>query len=200
MEATSDELLLESIRSGTRLDEALKTIYRDYFKILAPFVTNNNGSFEDAEDVFQETIISFITIVRNGKFRGQSSVKTFLYSINRNTWLNRLKKKKKTTRREMLYTASMPVMEFREELAVQREQVRAQVTELLEKLGLVCQKILVQYYYDDLPVRQITANLGMNPQVVKNKKCKCQKELTDMIRNNPDLNKNLRELLLSSMN
>jgi RNA polymerase sigma factor (sigma-70 family) len=62
--------------------------------MLENYVLNNNGSRDDAADVIQETIVAFIEIVEQGKFRGDSSIKSFLFAITRNVWLTELRKKR----------------------------------------------------------------------------------------------------------
>ena len=76
-----DEELLAAIRQGSELDKAIKSIYREHFESMAWLVKNNNGSQQDAEDIFQEVLVSFIGLVQKDKFRGESTVKTFLFSI-----------------------------------------------------------------------------------------------------------------------
>jgi RNA polymerase sigma factor (sigma-70 family) len=58
---------------------------------------NYGASEQDAEDVFQETVIAFIDIVQKGKFRMESSIKTFLVSVARNIWRNEVKRSKDRT-------------------------------------------------------------------------------------------------------
>ena len=200
MKTPDDHPLLENILSGQELGNSIKTIYRRYFKTAAAFVINNKGSFQDAQDNFQETLISFITIVRNQKFRFESGIGTFLFAINRNKWMNTLKHRRQSMSREKVFSGQSPIIYYDNDLKLQREQVRVQVCRLLGKLGMTCKKILIQYYYEDLPVKQITANLHMNPQVLKNKKCKCQKQLSAMIRKDQQLSRNVKELLLTSLN
>lgn len=48
-----------------------------------------------SEDLLSETFVNAITSIRN--FKGQSSVKTWLFSIARNLWLQKLRKEKPTT-------------------------------------------------------------------------------------------------------
>ncbi|MDX5475784.1 MAG: RNA polymerase sigma factor, partial [Bacillaceae bacterium] len=45
-----------------------------------------------SEDILSDTFVSAITSINT--FKGHSSVKTWLFSIARNTWLQRLRKEK----------------------------------------------------------------------------------------------------------
>ena len=95
-----DSELVANLRAGKRMDETIKTIYRNHFDSLSWYVMNNSGSRQDAEDVFQEVVVAFIDLVQKDKFRGESTVKTFLYSLNRHTWLNELKRRGRALARE----------------------------------------------------------------------------------------------------
>ena len=81
---TTDAELLAKLRSGSRMDDAIKSLYRSYFDSLGWYVMNNNGSRQDAEDVFQDVVVSFIDLVQKDKFRGESSIKTFLFALRKN--------------------------------------------------------------------------------------------------------------------
>ena len=54
-----DSELVANLRSGKRMDETIKAIYRNHFDSLSWYVMNNSGSRQDAEDIFQEVVVSF---------------------------------------------------------------------------------------------------------------------------------------------
>src|SRR4051812_40954023 len=99
----SDNSVLEILRSGKAPDEAIRQLYRSQFAATKAYIKQNNGSDEDAEDIFQEVILSFIELVKKDKFRGESSIATFLFSITRHTWLNELKKRGRSKLRDLKF-------------------------------------------------------------------------------------------------
>ena len=88
-----DSELISGLSSKEGLDEAVRVMYRSYYEMSRIYILNNKGQEEDAEDIFQEVVVTFIDLVQKNKFRGESSVRTFLYSLTRHAWLNELKKK-----------------------------------------------------------------------------------------------------------
>src|SRR5579885_2441074 len=88
----SDQELIAALKDNRQMDDAIKFIYKNYYGQLENYVLNNNGSEQDAGDVIQETIVAFIGIVQEDKFRGDASVKSFLYSIAKNIWLSEMRK------------------------------------------------------------------------------------------------------------
>jgi DNA-directed RNA polymerase specialized sigma subunit len=67
---------------------------------------------------------------------------------------------------------------------------------MLDKLGESCRKILMLFYYENLPMKEIVQHLHYeNEQVVRNKKYKCLKELTEMVKANPLIAGQINELI-----
>jgi RNA polymerase sigma factor (sigma-70 family) len=99
----SDSELLDAIRQGSGLDTAIRAVYRDHFESMTWIVKNNSGSQQDAEDIFQEVLVNFIELVQKNKFRGDSSIKTFLFSMTKHAWLYELKKRGRSEVRELKY-------------------------------------------------------------------------------------------------
>lgn len=192
----TDGQLLEWLRSGRQPDPILRYLYRQHFGSLSNYIEQNTGSREDAEDIFQEVLISFIELVRLEKFRGDSSVKTFLYSMNRNLWLNELKKRNRSLAREKIYEKDRPSLQTATDELIAGREARQQVLTVVGKLGDTCRKILLGFYYRELSMKEILADIGYeNEQVVRNKKYKCLKQLEQMIAGDPSLAHSLKNAL-----
>lgn len=192
----ADAELLADLQAAKNTDNAIKSIYRSYFDSLVWYVMNNSGSREDAEDVFQEVVINFIDLVQKNKFRGESSIKTFLFSLNRHIWLNELKKRGRALKREEKYQAGQEAVEKDITGQITDREERKQIMLLVDQLGDTCKKILLSFYYDNLSMKEILDKLHYeNEQVVRNKKYKCLKQLEQMIAANPSIQQNLKNLL-----
>jgi RNA polymerase sigma factor (sigma-70 family) len=191
-----DSELISNLRAGERMDQTIKAIYRAYFDSLSWYVLNNSGSKQDSEDVFQEVVVSFIDLVQKNKFRGESSVKTFLYSLNRHVWLNELKRRGRALAREEKYEKGQERIELDAGHRIAESEDRAKLMQLLEELGENCRKILLLFYYENFSMKEILDQTEYeNEQVVRNKKYKCLKQLEQMINANPALRETLKTLL-----
>lgn len=191
-----DNELVENIRAGQRMEESIKAIYRTNFDSLCWYITNNSGSREDAEDIFQEVVVSFIDLVQKNKFRGESSVKTFLFSLNRFTWLNELKRRGRALAREEKFEKGQDRVEVDSHYQLADREGKAAVVRLLDAIGETCKKILLLFYYENLPMKDIVAATDYeNEQVVRNKKYKCLKQLEQLINEKPHLKETLKNLL-----
>lgn len=86
----TDQKLLAKLLQ--RDEKTLYSFYKDHKKRLFQFILKHLGDSHDSEEVLQDTFLSFIESLRD--FRGQSSLKTFLYSIAKNKLVDKLRKKK----------------------------------------------------------------------------------------------------------
>ena len=71
----------------------MEEIYKEYSKYVFNYLLSLTNNVEIAEELMQETFYSAIKNIY--KFRNKSSLKTWLYKIAKNKWLDYCKKTKK---------------------------------------------------------------------------------------------------------
>jgi RNA polymerase sigma factor (sigma-70 family) len=193
----SDDEIIRLIRSGEALESSVSHLYAEHLDNLTHFIRKNSGNQQDAEDVFQETIMVFVDLVQRGKFRGESSIKTFLYAIARNLWLNAMKKRNRMFIRDTgSYEISDDQATDLQQAIIKSESKRA-VLDFIGQLGETCKKVLISYYYEDRSMKEICEQMRYeSEQVVRNQKYKCMKKLIDWIGSDPVRKNTLKELLL----
>lgn len=196
LESLTDAEIIESLFKNRGVDASIRFLYRSHFEFLGKYIVNNNGSWDDAQDIFQEVMVAFINLVQAGKFRGEASIKTFLYSLNKNIWLNELKKRGRAQVREMKYEKTSEREEPGINTAMEAREANAGLMKVMEELGETCKKILVLYYYENQSMKEILTSLNYeNEQVVRNKKYKCLKRLEELLASNKTLYHQLKTLL-----
>jgi len=182
----SDAALLEAIRTRDQLNRAIYFIYQHYSSTISSFIIANNGSPQDGEDIFQETVVTFIDLVQHNKYRGEAAIKTFLVAIARNLWLNELKKRARSDKREKVFENNRETVEADVDQHIAEREIKQQLLTVLNKLGEPCRKILTLFYYENLSMKDIVHHLPYeNEQVVRNKKYKCLQHLTGLLKQNP---------------
>jgi RNA polymerase sigma factor (sigma-70 family) len=192
----SDEAVVTALCTRQGMEKAVRFLYQQHYEALSHYTRQNSGSQQDAEDVFQEVIVTFMELVNQGRFRGESSIRTFLYSLNRHIWLNELKKRGRMQARNIKFEQSREQADADAASIIAGREGRQQVMELIEQLGDACKQVLIAFYYRELSVREMLEFLPYeNEQVVRNKKYKCMKKLEEMLQNNPDLANNLKTIL-----
>lgn len=176
-----------------RINDVVNPLYHQYAGVVSAYVINNGGSRQDADDVFQETVVAFIDLVRQGKFRGEAQVKTLLVSIGRHVWLNEIKRKKSLDHRGEVYEKSRGMEEDDGTGQLYQRELSQRFLTLIRDLGESCRTILTLFYYENKSFREIVEQTAYeNEQVVRNKKYKCMKELADMIRDDPEAMEQVR--------
>ena len=155
----SDADLLAAIRNKDTLNEAIRYMYQHYADTISSLIINNSGNHQDAQDIFQETVVTFIETVKKDKFRGESSIKTFVVAIARNTWLNELKRRERSDIREEIYGKSSPAEEPDVSHLISEREAKQQFRDLLGKLGESCKKILILFYYENFTMKEMVNHL-----------------------------------------
>jgi RNA polymerase sigma factor (sigma-70 family) len=192
----SDQALLAALRQNGEIDKAVRFLYRQYYDLSSIYIRQNNGSEQDAEDVFQEVVVTFIELVNQGKFRGESTIRTFLYSLNRHIWLNELKKRNRMQERNLKFESGREQVEADVSAFIAGREARAQVMQVIEQLGEACKEVLLAFYYKELSVKEMLSFLPYeNEQVIRNKKYKCLKKLEELLHRDPTLANNLKTVL-----
>jgi RNA polymerase sigma factor (sigma-70 family) len=192
----TDSGLIQALKSGENSDEAIRYLYRSQYGMTAAYIKQNSGTDQDAEDIFQELILVFIEVLKKDRFRGESSVSTFLYALTRNIWLNELKKRERSKYRDEIFEKGKGQTDPDVSRSMINREARARLIKLVETMGEACKKILLAFYYENMAMREILKTLDYeNEQVVRNKKYKCLKQLEQKLAGQPDLVRSLKPLL-----
>jgi RNA polymerase sigma factor (sigma-70 family) len=195
-EHIDDTILINQLTTIKEAEGAITYLYQNYYGLLAQFILSNNGNEQDAQDIFQEVIIAFVHLVRQGKFRGESSIKTFLYALNRNLWFNELKRRSRSIARIIRYDVENKKENGIITTVIESREATQQLLTIIKELGDNCRQILLLYYYENQSMKEIVQKTGYeNEQVVRNKKYKCLKKLEEKMTTNPTLYQALKNLL-----
>lgn len=192
-----DEKIIELIRSrDAEMEAGIRMLYQHYYSFLKTFIVTNHGTEQDAEDIFQDVIIAFVNSVRSNKFRGESSIKTFLFALNRNLWLNELKKNNRKTIREENYGKQFPESENDPSTAIEFRQTHEQLMRIMTEIGETCKKLLLLYYFENRSMNEIARSLNYeNEQVARSKKFKCLKKMEQLVHDNKAVYQTLKNQL-----
>lgn len=161
-------------------------MYQANRNLICSYILKNNGSIDESKDVFQETMIAFYENVRDNKFKGESSIATYLYSIAKFKWLNQIKKKRvRSAHYDKLKTNEFEASPL---ATLIDNEKRDAVLGVLTKLGEPCKKLLIATIYYGTSMQEIVEEGDYSSeQIVRNKKYKCLKRLKELIREKPAL-------------
>ena len=95
---TDDEIEKGIQAGGAAREKALYHVFfqQDWKGAAIIFVLQNGGYEPDGDDIAQKAFVLFENNVRLGKFKGQSSLKTYFLAIARYQWYKELKRRRPT--------------------------------------------------------------------------------------------------------
>ena len=88
---TESQEIIDGILNGSSV--VLDRLYQLYFPMVVKLVTRNNGTEDDAKDIFQEALMVLYDKIQRKDLTLSSSFKTYLYAVCKNLWLKSLYKK-----------------------------------------------------------------------------------------------------------
>ncbi|HAA16309.1 MAG TPA: hypothetical protein DCE41_33250 [Cytophagales bacterium] len=193
MPLPEDNSILEAVKSGDprKQDKALRDLYQAYFPYIRSYVLKNNGTADEAKDLFQDTIVVFYQQIQNG-MAIEHSIKAYLYSVARYRWLHKLRDTRPVD--DITETPeAVAVTEDMVEILVKEERLKV-LSRLLEKLGGNCKELLRLVYFERVSYRAIVEQLNFNTEgQAKTQKYRCLNQLRDMVRKNPEISSILRD-------
>lgn len=151
------------------------------------------GSREDAEDMAQETFVNAYFSL--GKYRGESSISTWLYSIAYHLAVSSMRKKRLTVSREKftdkelqqssMWLESGEDTEFKE----LRERQYAALEKAVAALEPQDRFLITAFYEQDRSLAELTQITGMSLSNVKVRLFRCRNRLARILKENKDLEK-----------
>jgi RNA polymerase sigma factor (sigma-70 family) len=163
----------------TILDE----LYEKFSGKIKWMVIHNNGSEEDAADIFQEALLSVYRKAKAGGFILTCPFEAFLYAVCKCLWLKELAKRKKagvTFKENEEYKISNEALKAVDE--VQLFEARSNlIKEKLEELGLSCRQLL-QLSWSGKSMEETARVLNISYGYARKKKSECMAKLIMLIK------------------
>ncbi len=166
-----DQDLLKGLALNDK--KAVETIYRDNYNMVQSLVVNNNGTVQEAKDVFQEGMIVLFEKARSGSFELNCQLKTYVYSVCRRIWLKRLQQLNRFSIEADSVAEVVPVEEDLEEHE-KKDQEFVMLEKAIGSLGEPCKSLIEAFYIQKRNMQDIASQFGYtNADNAKNQKYKC---------------------------
>jgi RNA polymerase sigma factor (sigma-70 family) len=176
--------LLEALQRGE--ESAYKLAYEKYFPMICKLVLENQGTKQDAQDLFQDVMETLLIQAVDESFELISSLSTYLFSIGKNKWLNQLRRKGPESRYNNI-AAERELQKFHN--PIQDEIDASHRNTLVERhmsaLDPTC-KMLFKLMQQNLTLAEIANEMNTTEGYVKKLKHKCKEKLRKGIQEDPD--------------
>jgi RNA polymerase sigma factor (sigma-70 family) len=167
---TSEKSLLQGLARNDK--KAIETIYKDNYNVIQALIVNNNGTSEDAKDIFQEAMIVLYEKVQSGSFELNCQVRTFIYSVSKRLWLKRLMQQNRFSISDG-HEESISVDEEMDEHEKRNAEFNM-MERAMNGLGEPCKSLLEAFYLQKKNMQEIAGSFGYtNAENAKNQKYKC---------------------------
>jgi len=168
---SKEKELLKGLAIGDK--KAVETIYKDNYNMVQSLVINNNGTAQEAKDIFQEAMIVLLEKARSGTFELNCQIKTYVYSVCRRIWLKKLQQYNRYSNEVESMVATVPVEEDLEEYE-KRDQEFVMMEKAIGSLGEPCKSLIEAFYIQKRNMQDIASQFGYtNADNAKNQKYKC---------------------------
>lgn len=161
------------------MDDVFEQIYRDYARRIYLFLFRLCRSESEAEELTQET---FFRAFKNfDRFRGDSSVGTWLMSIAKNTYISYARKNKRRAETVEIDSAMDALARGQDgvEETVAQQQLYASVRRLVKELPAKYHDVVVLRLYSEKSFKQIAETLHISENAAKVMYCRAKKMLKE---------------------
>ena len=191
----NDNQIIEGIQSG-KLQEIRKTTDYLYHQLLKKFFRKISNKFsglneEQISDAFAEAFTSLVLNIQKNKFKAESKISTYFFSIlNRKCIAIHEKSKREKPLKEeselenmlqkmgIITPSSFDIWLEQQD----KDELHKGLQNAMENLDEKCRKILIDFYYHELKMTEITAIYNFkNENTAKASKYNCLKKLKKIL-------------------
>ena len=167
----NEQALLKALANND--SKATEAIYKDNFNMVQTLILNNNGSYDDARDIFQEAMIALYEKAQSESFVLTCKINTYVYSICRRLWLKRLQQLGRYTNQIDSLEETVAVEEDLE-VHEKRNVEFAIMDRAMNSLGEPCKSLLEGFYVKKQDMQTLAKEFGYtNADNAKTQKYKC---------------------------
>jgi RNA polymerase sigma-70 factor (ECF subfamily) len=189
----TDQQIISGIKNANTRDQTLYALFYqlDWRGAAIALVRKLGGNEQDGEELASDAFIAFDHNLRNDRFQGKSTLKTYFLSIARYRWLNRLRQQ----RPDLLPLAE--TQEGRDAEDAEMIFLKAEYSEVFKSalalIGERCQKIL-ELYMLDTRMEEIARTMDLaNADMAKKAAYRCRMTMREFLESHPAWLERLRD-------
>ncbi|ADU31386.1 RNA polymerase sigma factor [Evansella cellulosilytica] len=146
-------------------EEEIRLIYRQYFKEVYHFIVSFTNNHDEAEDLTQEVFIRLFKSI--SKFKGESELKTFIFSIARNVAVDHYRKIKRRMILGDLFLNFVPSNNKSTEEIVEHKESISKVYNYLQELKPSYRMIVILRGINEFSIKETATILNCSETNIK---------------------------------
>ena len=176
----SEQAELAAIKAND--NKALEAFYQRCFPKVEKFIRENNGSAEEAKDIFQEAFIAVWRNVQLGKFVSQNdnALDGYLFQVARNKWIDFLRSG--YHQHTVKFPGDGQTFNLPELLPEDEHIYINDLKQVFKNLGDNCKNVLTRFYYQNESLKTIAAAMNWTEPTARNNKYRCIERLREMLK------------------
>ena len=164
-------------RVMVKAEPDVEEIYERTFPRVASFVSNMDGTFDDARDIFHDALVVYFELVAEKKLTVKLTEEAYILGIAKHLWYRKYSRSK----RFVPLTAAEQQIPVPGDFYPTSEDNR--LLEFVEKAGRKCLDLLRAFYYRNESLKKIAGSLGFASEHSAGvQKYKCIEKIRDSIK------------------
>lgn len=185
----TDAELCDAIASGSEArNRAIETIYNwhEMKEKVTTYVQRHGGNRSDGLDIFHDGIVALDKNIRSGKYRAESNLQGYFYTICRFIWNNEWRRRMKLTSGEVQEFHLEPD-DITPEVLLYSQEETILLRKVLQLLDESCKKILTMWKLSYSMVEIATELNLSSPELAKKYRFRCMQKLLGELDQHPHL-------------
>ena len=152
----------------------LRALYKEHFPAVRTFVLRNNGSLDDAQDVFQEAMSVLWLKVREDALAQGMEPGAFLFKVARNKWLDQLRS---AMHKHMRVVPVEHMPEPADEGTEGADERIQRLRDVYDRMDQRCRDVLGRFYYQRQDLATIARAMDVEEESIRTIKYRCMMKL-----------------------
>lgn len=163
--------------TSVKRDAFFEEVYESAFPAVAAFVSDMNGSYEDAKDIFQDALIIYLERMSENRVTITVSTERYILGIAKHLWLRKFKSDRKRISLDDFERALYIPVDFFPSVRTNR------ILEFLEASGSKCLDLLRGFYFEQISIKDIANKFGYGSEHSASvQKYKCLEKIRESIK------------------
>lgn len=181
---TDDVYLLAILENDS---STIRTIYEKFQPSIIKYITSNNGSPQEAEDIFADGLVVIYRKLMKGNFELRVKFHTYLYSVCQRLWWNKLRRKKFKSGVTLDDDRILSITDDAQ-VAIEKTERYSLYQDKFLLLGEACQKILSLTLREGKKMVEVAEIMNISAGFARKKKHICKGRLIALIQKDTRFN------------
>ncbi len=161
--------------------DSIKTFYHNEYKKSVQFLLKRGIKKTDAKDIFQDSLITLLRNIKSGKINNKVNLRSYFFTILKHRSIDFQRRKRKLPEDDI---NSYNSLRFEETADFDKKnEIQEILNSGLNNLSDDCRRIITDFYYHNLSIKEIAERNGYTTNFMRVKKIRCLQKFKEIIRN-----------------